>query len=261
MDGLLHFDWRVPSALPRRATRCVSQRRAIAQVVSIHAGARLCHWRADCRMHRPFDVGEEATRRALSNSRYGSISKNSLTTQAPASRTIPRIALNGRVYPMISAYRHRRVVPLAHFVRRHDLAVEPRFHAKTARGQVSYCRALAVARRQSTRFFELLVATSHARLWPGQGKRTEGHNLLSPIYGWFTEGLDAPMVRDAKTLLDELARCSRYAEVNRPRGTLRRRDAAWPRGFKIKDLPDAIAAAPRDSGLPRRPRDFGPLAA
>jgi hypothetical protein len=44
-----------------------------------------------------------------------------------------------------------------------------------------------------------------ARLLRDQGKRSEAHDLLSPIYNWFTEGFDAPDLMDAKALLDELA--------------------------------------------------------
>jgi hypothetical protein len=65
-------------------------------------------------------------------------------------------------------------------------------------------RALAVARRQSARFLELRTGLSHAQLRRDQGKRTETRNLLSPIYGWFTEGLDTPLLRDAKAPLEEL---------------------------------------------------------
>jgi hypothetical protein len=46
---------------------------------------------------------------------------------------------------------------------------------------------------------------SLAQLWRDQGKRTEACNLVSPIYGWFTEGLDTPVLQDAKALLEELA--------------------------------------------------------
>jgi predicted ATPase len=56
-----------------------------------------------------------------------------------------------------------------------------------------------------SRAYELVAGTSLARLWRDQGKRTEAHNLLSPIYGWFTEGVNRPVLQDAKALLDELA--------------------------------------------------------
>jgi class 3 adenylate cyclase/predicted ATPase len=68
----------------------------------------------------------------------------------------------------------------------------------------NYHQALAVARRQSAKLFELRASTSLARLWRDQGKRTEARDLLAPIYGWFTEGFDTPDLKEAKALLDEL---------------------------------------------------------
>ncbi len=43
-----------------------------------------------------------------------------------------------------------------------------------------------------------------ARLWQGEGKRTEARDLLAPVYGWFTEGFDIADLKDAKALLDDL---------------------------------------------------------
>ena len=71
--------------------------------------------------------------------------------------------------------------------------------------EASYRNALAVARRQSAKFWELRAALDLARLWRDQGKRTEARDLLAPIYGWFAEGFDTPVLQDAKALLDELA--------------------------------------------------------
>lgn len=64
--------------------------------------------------------------------------------------------------------------------------------------------ALAIARRQHTKSWELRTATSLARLWQSQGKRQDAYDLLAPVYGWFTEGIDTADLQDAKTLLDEL---------------------------------------------------------
>ena len=61
-----------------------------------------------------------------------------------------------------------------------------------------------VAERQGSRIFTLRLATNLARLRREQGKRTEAHDLLAPIYGWFTEGFDTPDLKDAKALLDTL---------------------------------------------------------
>lgn len=48
------------------------------------------------------------------------------------------------------------------------------------------------------------VAATLARVRQGHGRRAEAHDLLSPVYGWFTEGFDTADLRDAKALLDEL---------------------------------------------------------
>jgi predicted ATPase len=68
-----------------------------------------------------------------------------------------------------------------------------------------YHQALEWSRRHQARLFELRAAISLARLWRDQGKRVEARDLLVPIYGWFTEGFDAPDLKEAKALLDELA--------------------------------------------------------
>jgi len=65
-------------------------------------------------------------------------------------------------------------------------------------------RALAVARAQQAKSFELRAATSMARLWCEQGKRDQARDLLAPIYGWFTEGFDVADLKEAKALLREL---------------------------------------------------------
>ena len=66
-------------------------------------------------------------------------------------------------------------------------------------------RALAVARQQQAKSWELRTAMSMARLWRDQGKRDEARDLLAPVYGWFTEGFDTLDLKEAKALLDELA--------------------------------------------------------
>jgi predicted ATPase len=45
---------------------------------------------------------------------------------------------------------------------------------------------------------------SMARLWREQGKQKEAHDLLAPVYGWFTEGFDTLDLKEARALLDEL---------------------------------------------------------
>ena len=70
------------------------------------------------------------------------------------------------------------------------------------RAEDSFHTALAIAREQGTRGYELRAATSLARLWREQGRRADAHELLAPIYGWFTEGFDTPDLKDAKKLLE-----------------------------------------------------------
>jgi class 3 adenylate cyclase/predicted ATPase len=66
-------------------------------------------------------------------------------------------------------------------------------------------KGIDVARRQNAKSWELRAATSLARLWREQGRRTEARDLLAPLYASFTEGFDTPDLKDAKALLDELA--------------------------------------------------------
>ena len=65
-------------------------------------------------------------------------------------------------------------------------------------------QALDIARRQEAKSWELRAAMSLSRLWQRQGKSVAARQLLTPIYGWFTEGFDTADLQEAKALLDEL---------------------------------------------------------
>ena len=73
-----------------------------------------------------------------------------------------------------------------------------------AKAEAYFERALAVARKQQAKSWELRAAMSMARLWRDRGKRQQAHDLLAPVYGWFTEGFDTLDLKQAKTLLREL---------------------------------------------------------
>ena len=73
-----------------------------------------------------------------------------------------------------------------------------------AKAETYFERALAVARKQQAKSWELRAAMSLARLWRDQGKRDQARDLLAPVYGWFTEGFDTLDLKEAKALLDEL---------------------------------------------------------
>ena len=71
--------------------------------------------------------------------------------------------------------------------------------------------------------WELHAATSLARLWLAQGKRDKARDLLAPIYNWFTEGLDTPILREARVTLkkgspDDLFKTARLSGLQPERG-------------------------------------------
>ena len=68
-----------------------------------------------------------------------------------------------------------------------------------------YRQALSIAREQEAKLWELRASVSLARLRRDQCRHAEARDLLSPVYGWFTEGFDMSDLKEAKSLLDELA--------------------------------------------------------
>ena len=73
-----------------------------------------------------------------------------------------------------------------------------------AKAEMYFGRALAIAREQQTKSWELRAAMSLARVWRDQGRRDEAYDILARVYGWFTEGFDTRDLKEAKTLLNEL---------------------------------------------------------
>jgi predicted ATPase len=72
----------------------------------------------------------------------------------------------------------------------------------TAPAEACFQQALTIARRQQARSWELRAAMSLSHLWQRQGKHHAARQLLAPIYGWFTEGLETADLQEASTLLD-----------------------------------------------------------
>ena len=75
----------------------------------------------------------------------------------------------------------------------------------SAAAEQFFRRSIEVAREQEARSPELRATVSLARLWAERGERQKAHDLLAPVYGWFTEGFDTADLKGAKVLLDELA--------------------------------------------------------
>ena len=73
-----------------------------------------------------------------------------------------------------------------------------------AKAEAYFERALAVARQQQAKSWELRAVMSMARLWRSQGKAQQARELLAPVYGWFTEGFDTLDLKEAKALLNKL---------------------------------------------------------
>jgi class 3 adenylate cyclase/predicted ATPase len=74
-----------------------------------------------------------------------------------------------------------------------------------SKAEECFLRATKVAHGQKAKLWELRAATSLARLWAEQRERQKAHDLLAPIYGWFTEGFETADLIEAKSLLDTLA--------------------------------------------------------
>ena len=116
-----------------------------------------------------------------------------------------------------------------------------------ANAEASFERALAVARQQQAKSWELRAAMSLARLWRDQGKVQQAREVLVPVYGWFTEGFDTRDLKEAKALLDTLAswpmaRAKLLRSLIRPwdgyRWPLRRRlDASLPTRTRLNFAP------------------------
>ena len=74
-----------------------------------------------------------------------------------------------------------------------------------AKAEAYFEHALAIARQQKAKSWELRAAMSMARLWRDQGQSQQARELLAPVYGWFTEGFNTRDLKEAKALLDGLS--------------------------------------------------------
>ena len=75
--------------------------------------------------------------------------------------------------------------------------------------------ALAVARRQGAKSWELRAALSLSKLWCTQKRYQEAYSLLRPIYVWFSEGFDTKDLQQAKHLLEKLKNIHQPSAISR----------------------------------------------
>ena len=86
------------------------------------------------------------------------------------------------------------------------LALQSRTAAADEEAESCFLEAMAIARVQRAKSFELRAAMSLGQLWQRHGKVKKAHALLSETYSWFAEGLETPDLVDARTLLEQLDR-------------------------------------------------------
>ena len=99
---------------------------------------------------------------------------------------------------------HEERCAMAELCRLHGELLLQQAVPEAAQAEACFQQALAIARQQQAKSWELRAAISLSRLWQQQGKQAEARTLLAPIYGWFTEGFDTADLQEAKTLLVEL---------------------------------------------------------
>jgi class 3 adenylate cyclase/predicted ATPase len=146
------------------------------------------------------EAGLAQIRQGLAAQRAGGVATAAnLTLLAEASRKVGQLEEGLRV--VAAAQGSRR----AELYRLQGELLLTRSSEHQSEAETCFCQALDLARRQEAKSLELRATMSLARLWQQQGKRTEAHALLAPVYGWFTEGFDTADLQEAKALLEALA--------------------------------------------------------
>jgi predicted ATPase len=91
-------------------------------------------------------------------------------------------------------------------------------HPRLQQAEACFQRALALARQQQARSWELRAAMSLARLWRQQGRHTAARQIVAAVYQRFTEGFNTVDLHEARVLLDE----SSCDEPSQPSHSLQR---------------------------------------
>ena len=81
--------------------------------------------------------------------------------------------------------------------------------ANPAPAEEALLTAIAVAKRQATRSFELRAALSLAKLYQSTGRPVEAHAILAPALEGFPLTPEMPEIREAEALLAALEESSK----------------------------------------------------
>ncbi|MBV8812735.1 MAG: hypothetical protein JO033_29030 [Acidobacteriaceae bacterium] len=80
----------------------------------------------------------------------------------------------------------------------------PNLTAEASReAEASFLKAIEIAHRQNAKSLKLRAAVDLGHLWRF-ARRREARELLSEVFGWFTEGFDTKDLQEAQMLLDDL---------------------------------------------------------
>jgi predicted ATPase len=86
-----------------------------------------------------------------------------------------------------------------------EVLLQQAANAGQSAGEDCLLDAIAAAREQGALFWELRAALSLARLRTNQNRQDEANQILGPVYDQFTEGFEAADLKQAKSLLEQLA--------------------------------------------------------
>jgi DNA-binding winged helix-turn-helix (wHTH) protein/tetratricopeptide (TPR) repeat protein len=118
---------------------------------------------------------------------------------------------NGEAYDEVELWRAKGALTLAQCSAQSLMSDAASGAVQEAEGY--FLHAIEMARQQSAKSLELRAVMSLSRLWHSQGRREEARQILTEIYGWFTEGFDTEDVQEATALLAEPGGASRPGDM------------------------------------------------
>jgi len=121
--------------------------------------------------------------------------------------------------------------------------------ASSAPAEEAFLTAIAVAKQQGTRSFELRAAISAAKLYQSTGRPVEAHVVLAPALDGFAPTPEMPEIGEAQTLLaaltatDEVRAAAAQHERRLHLQTAYGQAMMWSKGFAAEETKAAFARA------------------